>query len=209
MLVNPETHTLKICDFGSAKRLEKNKVNVSYICSRYYRAPELIFGATDYDCAIDMWSAGCVIAELLIGQPLFPGESGVDQLVEIIKVLGTPSKEQIHSMNPSYSEFKFPSIRQQTWSKVFRSRTPNEAVDLIAKVLIYEPNRRYKPLDALVHPFFNELRKEGTTLPNGNPLPDLFNFSKEELNSVDAEKAGMLIPEWYRAKNEGQSDQPQ
>ena len=92
---------------------------------------------------------------------------------------------------------------------MFRSRTPNEAVDLIAKVLIYEPNRRYKPLDALVHPFFNELRKEGTTLPNGNPLPDLFNFSKEELDKVDADKAAMLIPEWYRAKHEGQSDQPQ
>lgn len=59
--------------------------NISYICSRYYRAPELIFGATDYSAAIDMWSVGCVMAELLLGQPLFPGESGVDQLVEIIK----------------------------------------------------------------------------------------------------------------------------
>ena len=56
------------------------------MCSRYYRAPELIFGATDYTAAIDVWSVGCVMAELLLGQPLFPGESGVDQLVEIIKV---------------------------------------------------------------------------------------------------------------------------
>ena len=55
-------------------------------CSRYYRAPELIFGATDYTPAIDVWSVGCVMAELLLGQPLFPGDSGVDQLVEIIKV---------------------------------------------------------------------------------------------------------------------------
>lgn len=53
-------------------------MNVSYICSRYYRAPELIFGATDYSAAIDVWSCGSVIAELLLGQPLFPGESGVD-----------------------------------------------------------------------------------------------------------------------------------
>ena len=62
--------------------------NISYICSRYYRAPELIFGATDYTSAIDVWSIGCVLAELMLGQPLFPGESGVDQLVEIIKVCG-------------------------------------------------------------------------------------------------------------------------
>ena len=106
--MDPSCHVLKLCDFGSAKRLLKGEVNVSYICSRYYRAPELIFGATDYTPAIDVWSCGCVIAELLLGQPLFPGESGVDQLVEIIKVLGTPTRDQIHSMNPNYSEFKFP-----------------------------------------------------------------------------------------------------
>ena len=86
---------LKLCDFGSAKRIVKGESNVSYICSRYYRAPELIFGATDYSAAIDVWSTGCVIAELLLGQPLFPGESGVDQLVEIIKVLGLDSTRRL------------------------------------------------------------------------------------------------------------------
>lgn len=73
----------------SAKQLVRGEPNVSYICSRYYRAPELIFGATDYTANIDIWSAGCVLAELLLGQPIFPGDSGVDQLVEIIKVSGT------------------------------------------------------------------------------------------------------------------------
>ncbi|GFP80380.1 shaggy-related protein kinase alpha [Phtheirospermum japonicum] len=87
LLVNPHTHQVKLCDFGSAKVLVKGEPNISYICSRYYRAPELIFGATEYTTNIDVWSAGCVLAELLLGQPLFPGESGVDQLVEIIKVL--------------------------------------------------------------------------------------------------------------------------
>lgn len=93
ILVDPESHVLKLCDFGSAKQLVKGEPNVSYICSRYYRAPELIFGNSEYDCVIDVWSVGCVIAELMLGQPIFPGESGVDQLVEIIKILGTPSKE--------------------------------------------------------------------------------------------------------------------
>ncbi|KAL0373639.1 UNVERIFIED_CONTAM: Shaggy-related protein kinase theta [Sesamum radiatum] len=88
LLVNPHTHQLKLCDFGSAKMLVPGEPNISYICSRYYRAPELIFGATEYTTAIDMWSVGCVMAELLLGQPLFPGESSVDQLVEIIKVFG-------------------------------------------------------------------------------------------------------------------------
>ena len=67
LLVDSNNHVLKVCDFGSAKRLIKGEVNVSYICSRYYRAPELIFGATEYNNSIDVWSVGCVMAELLLG----------------------------------------------------------------------------------------------------------------------------------------------
>jgi glycogen synthase kinase 3 beta len=67
LLVDPDTHVLKMCDFGSAKKLVAGEPNVSYICSRYYRAPELIFGNSDYNYAIDVWSVGCVIAELMLG----------------------------------------------------------------------------------------------------------------------------------------------
>jgi glycogen synthase kinase 3 beta len=138
LLLNPTTGILKLCDFGSAKVLIEGEPNVSYICSRYYRAPELIFGATNYTTSIgkltsltsiqsysvqdrkltDVWSTGCVVAELMLGQPLFPGESGIDQLVEIIKVLGTPTREQIKTMNPNYMEHKFPQIRPHPFSKV-------------------------------------------------------------------------------------------
>lgn len=118
LLLAPDTGVLKLCDFGSAKHLVKGEPNVSYICSRYYRAPELIFGAIDYTTKIDVWSAGCVLAELLLGQPIFPGDSGVDQLVEIIKVLGTPTREQIREMNPNYTEFKFPQIKSHPWQQV-------------------------------------------------------------------------------------------
>ncbi|KVH89465.1 Protein kinase, ATP binding site-containing protein [Cynara cardunculus var. scolymus] len=87
VLVDTVTQQVKICDFGSAKILMTGEANISYICSRFYRAPELIFGATEYTTSIDIWSAGCILAELLLGQPLFPGENAVDQLVEIIKFL--------------------------------------------------------------------------------------------------------------------------
>ncbi|KAL5122169.1 Glycogen synthase kinase-3 MsK-3 [Glycine soja] len=176
LLVNPHTHQLKICDFGSAKVLVKGEPNISYICSRYYRAPELIFGATEYTTAIDIWSAGCVLGELLLGQPLFPGESGVDQLVEIIKVLGTPTREEIKCMNPNYTEFKFPQIKAHPWHKIFHKRLPPEAVDLVSRLLQYSPNLRCTALEALAHPFFDELRDPNTRLPNGRYLPPLFNF---------------------------------
>lgn len=90
----------------------------------------------------DIWSTGCVMAELMLGQPLFPGESGIDQLVEIIKVLGTPTREQIKTMNPNYMEHKFPQIKPHPFTKVFRPRTPSDAISLISVLLEYTPTAR-------------------------------------------------------------------
>ncbi len=178
VLIDPKTHVLALCDFGSAKKFVKGEPNVSYICSRYYRAPELIFGQSDYTTTIDVWSTGCVIGEFMLGEPLFPGENGADQLVQIIRILGTPSKEQILAMNPKYNEYKFPIIKQYSWHKLFPARTDPQAIDLVSKMLVYEPKRRVRPMDALLHPFFDELRSQRTRLPDGSSLPDLFNFTK-------------------------------
>ncbi|VAH97091.1 shaggy-related protein kinase kappa isoform X2 [Triticum aestivum] len=205
VLVNPHTHQLKICDFGSAKVLVKGEPNISYICSRYYRAPELIFGATEYTTAIDLWSTGCVMAKLLLGQPLFPGESGVDQLVEIIKsalqVLGTPTREEIKCMNPNYTEFKFPQIKAHPWHKVFQKKLPPEAMDLVSRFLQYSPDLRCTAMEACMHPFFDELRDPNTRLPNGRPLPPLFNFRSQELNGIPPEVVERLVPEHARRQN--------
>jgi serine/threonine protein kinase len=148
--VDPVRQVLKLCDFGSAKAFIKGEPNVAYICSRFYRAPELIFGSTDYSTAIDVWSAGCVFAELLIGSPIFPGSSGVDQLVEIIKVLGTPTKDELKSMNPNYQEFKFPQIRAYPWGSIFKPSAPPEAIDIIGKLLAYVPDKRLKAIEVSV-----------------------------------------------------------
>jgi glycogen synthase kinase 3 beta len=199
LLLDPQSGILKLCDFGSAKILVKGEPNVSYICSRYYRAPELIFGSTTYTTAIDIWSMGCVLAELLLGQPLFPGESGVDQLVEIIKVLGTPTREQIQAMNEHYTEFKFPQIKAHPWNRVFRSRTPPEAIDLVSRILQYDPTARVSPLEACAHTFFDELRDPNTVLPSGRKLPisRLFNFTSAEMTGY-SHLYSKLVPEWAR-----------
>uniref|UniRef100_A0A0A1WEL1 Protein kinase shaggy n=2 Tax=Zeugodacus cucurbitae TaxID=28588 RepID=A0A0A1WEL1_ZEUCU len=203
LLLDPETAVLKLCDFGSAKQLLHGEPNVSYICSRYYRAPELIFGAINYTTKIDVWSAGCVLAELLLGQPIFPGDSGVDQLVEVIKVLGTPTREQIREMNPNYTEFKFPQIKSHPWQKVFRIRTPTEAINLVSQLLEYTPSARITPLKACAHPFFDELRQEGnTTLPNGRPMPPLFNFTEHEL-AIQPSLIPQLLPKHLQNNSAG------
>lgn len=151
-----------------------------------------------------MWSTGCVMAELMLGQPLFPGESGIDQLVEIIKVLGTPTRDQIRTMNPNYMEHKFPQIKPHPFNKVcsgfscsgcngscsqvFR-KADHGAIDLISKLLEYTPTQRLSAIDAMVHPFFDELRDPSTRLPDSRhpngaarDLPELFNFTHHGKN---------------------------
>merc|ERR1719409_569293 len=198
LLVDGRSHALKLCDFGSAKRLVKGEPNVAYICSRYYRAPELIFGASDYTTVIDIWSLACVTAELILGQPIFPGESGVDQLVEIIKVLGTPTKDELMAMNPNYTEFKFPQIKAHPWTKVFRSKTSPQAIDYVSRLLRYEPKSRPSGLQACQHAFFDELRDPQTKISSTKPLPDLFTFSKEEMALMEDDMKSKLIPQWVR-----------
>jgi glycogen synthase kinase 3 beta len=139
------------------------------------------------------------MAELMLGQPLFPGESGIDQLVEIIKILGTPTRDQIRTMNPNYMEHKFPQIKPHPFNKVnllttqthktnlksvqvFRKAEPS-AIDLISKLLEYTPTQRLSAIEAMVHPFFDELRDPHTRLPDSRhpntparPMPQLFDF---------------------------------
>ncbi|CAH9089032.1 unnamed protein product [Cuscuta europaea] len=194
LLVDPLTHQVKLCDFGSAKVLVRGESNIAYICSRYYRAPELIFGATEYTSSVDIWSAGCVLAELLLGQPLFPGENAVDQLVEIIKVLGTPTREDVRCMNPNYTAFRFPQVKAHPWHKVFLKRMPPDAIDLVSRLLQYSPSLRCTALEACAHPFFDELRGPNACLPNGRPFPPLFNFN-QELAGASPELINRLIPE--------------
>ena len=159
VLVDQKTNKIKLCDFGSAKKLVQGQKSLAYICSRYYRAPELIFGSTQYDSQIDVWSMGCVITELVLGRPLFPGSSPSDQLVEIIKILGTPTKEDIVSMNPEFKEHKFPDIKPYPWEKVLKNRKiPEHFVDLISKLLVYNPKVRLTAQKALEHIYFDELR---------------------------------------------------
>ena len=193
LLVDKDRQILKLCDFGSAKALVPNEPNVAYICSRYYRAPELIFGCPDYTTAIDVWSQGCVLAELLLGQPIFPGSSGVDQLVEVIKVLGTPSMNELKSMNPNYQDFKFPQITAKPFESIFKQHVPPEAIELTKMLLFYIPTQRCKAIQACGHAFFDEIRSLATAL-NGKPLSaELFQLTEEELK-LAPEMRSILIP---------------
>lgn len=195
LLINPEDYTLKLCDFGCAKHLVQGESNLSYICSRYYRPPELILGKTDYSTQLDVWSIGCVIAELVLLHPIFTGKKSTDQIVQIMKILGTPSIEQIKEMNNNYRITRpFPNFPQKQWKDVFSNKIDNDDyIDLVSKLLVYEPNLRLTPYKALCHPFFDELRDKNTRLPNGKSLPKhLFEFKNCEIQS-DKENIQFLM----------------
>eukprot|EP00189_Rhodosorus_marinus_P008672 CAMPEP_0184752690 /NCGR_PEP_ID=MMETSP0315-20130426/43716_1 /TAXON_ID=101924 /ORGANISM="Rhodosorus marinus, Strain UTEX LB 2760" /LENGTH=450 /DNA_ID=CAMNT_0027232041 /DNA_START=543 /DNA_END=1896 /DNA_ORIENTATION=+ len=179
LLLNPATQELKLCDFGSAKVLVEDEANMSYICSRFYRAPELIFGATHYTTAVDVWSAGCVMAELMLGYPLFPGQSCVDLLVKIVKILGTPKDSDIDTSN-GLKNAKIPVIPPESWRRVFRDYNAPDVLDLIDKLLQYNPKKRITLAEAMAHQCFDSIRSSTATLPNGDALPELFDFSIEE-----------------------------
>ncbi|CAH8636168.1 unnamed protein product [Schistosoma haematobium] len=164
LLVNEDTMVLKVCDFGSAKEMVPGTANVSYISSRYYRAPELLFGAQYYSCAIDTWSGGCVLAEMLRQHCLFMGADSVDQLVKVIRVLGTPTPQDIASMNPMYGSYSFPDVQSCPVKLFFPQHTPADLLALMSKMLVYNPSLRILPSQALSEPCFDELRSVG---PNG------------------------------------------
>jgi glycogen synthase kinase 3 beta len=156
LLMDGKSHTLKICDFGTAKRLNFCEMRQLYICSRYFRAPEIIFGSTNYNCSIDLWAAGCILAEMIIGQPLFTGQSGIDQACEIMKVLGTPTNEELRAMNPNYPkgyEFK-PKISKLDWNVVLKERANADGCDLVSQSVTWDPFARLPPMQCLLHRFF-------------------------------------------------------
>lgn len=201
ILVDPATVTLKICDFGSAKKLEPNQPSVSYICSRYYRAPELIVGCSVYSTKIDIWGLGCVIAEMFLGKPIFQGQSPELQLKEISKLLGPPPNTFFFKSNPHYrgnmfANKLFNGTIEERFQQIF-SNSPPDAIDLLLKILVYDPDIRASPRRVLVHPFFNELKKkEFKVYPRGASEPialNLFNFSDFEYELLGSLKDQLII----------------
>ncbi|RNF26437.1 putative glycogen synthase kinase-3 alpha [Trypanosoma conorhini] len=223
LLFDPETGVLKLCDFGSAKVMQPPGVNgpreknVSYICSRYYRAPELLLGSLYYHFQVDLWAAGCVLAELLCGEVLFKGGSTVDQMAEIFKVLGAPSRQELFALNPQSAEallhasetglevppastagtatssdylqrYHALRIKALQWQNVLPPNTPPAAVALVGELLRYTPAERLSAAEVLEHSFFDDVFAENACLPSGAPLPvSMFEVTAEEME---------VLPHW-------------
>ena len=162
VLINEEDYTLKICDFGCAKHLVKGEPNIAYICSRYFRPPELVLGCTDYTTQ----------------------KTSKEQLLEMMKVLGSPTKEELINMNGKYKNIKLEKMPKKSWNEFFKNYNNDPLyIDLVSKLIVYEPETRLGPYKALCHPYFDELRNGDVELPNGKELPKhLFEFQQCEID---------------------------
>ncbi|KAG7692537.1 hypothetical protein KL930_004479 [Ogataea haglerorum] len=200
LLVNSNCD-LKICDFGLARVGRDDSASVSeskdsflteYVATRWYRAPEIMLTSSQYSKAIDIWSLACILAEMLLREPFLPGKDYRHQLLLIFEILGTPTGADFQSIKSKRAR---EYIRSQRFfkkiplRKIFPHANPS-AVDLMEKMLKFDPSQRLTVEEALEHPYFSAYRvaKEETTAV---PIPkDFFFFDdcKEQLEMIDLKR---------------------
>jgi len=152
ILVN-ENCDLRICDFGLARIQDPQMTG--YVSTRYYRAPEIMLTWQKYDVAVDIWSTGCIFAEMLEGKPLFPGKDHVNQFSIITELLGTPPDdviETICSENTLRFVQSLPKRERIPFSQKLRS-ADDDALDLLEKMLVFDPRKRIDATQSLDHEY--------------------------------------------------------
>ena len=202
---------MKVCDFGLARSLPEARLHAQadsglppltdYVATRWYRAPEILLGAGTYDFGVDMWAMGCILGEMLMGRPTFPGTSTMNQLEKIATLVGCPGKEDVakissfaltmlydaipqpaggwppvHPGNPSSSAEAESLDREvkQRFKNTFAAAS-DDAIDLMVQFLHFEPKKRLSASDALAHPYiaqFHDPSVERTALKPVKKLID-------------------------------------
>ena len=170
-----EDEQIKICDFGSSKSIiKRNNLNKNeskstpYVVTRYYRAPELFFGKSNYDTKIDIFSAGCIIAELFILNALFPGSNEGLQIFEYMNILGVPDQNYLKEFNLNQTILdtikSFENINVYPLEEIinpknfYNKKDIDEACDLIYNMLNWDYNKRFTAEQCLQHPFLKDVK---------------------------------------------------
>ncbi|KAJ2082166.1 MAPK protein hog1 [Coemansia sp. RSA 988] len=174
-IVINENCDLKICDFGLARVQDPQMTG--YVSTRYYRAPEIMLTWQKYDVAVDIWSTGCIFAEMFEGTPLFPGKDHVDQFSIITELLGTPPDDVIQTIG-SENTLRFVQMLPHREPVPFRVRFPHIdslAVDLLEKMLVFDPRKRITAAEALAHPYLETYHDEADEPVAANKFDWSFN----------------------------------
>lgn len=184
LLVNADCE-LKICDFGLARGLSDSTTGfmTEYVATRWYRAPEIMLSFKSYTKAIDMWSIGCIFAELLGGKPLFKGRDYVDQLNQILCILGTPDDATLRRIGSERAQLYIRSLKRTykvPWAQMFPKASAT-ALDLLERLLTFDPAARITVEEALAHPYLEAYHDVEDEPAHDKP----FDFAFESLDNIE------------------------
>ncbi|XP_052068888.1 cyclin-dependent kinase-like 2 isoform X3 [Mytilus californianus] len=184
---------VKLCDFGFARTLaQPGESYTDYVATRWYRAPELLVGDTKYGKAVDIWAIGCLLSEMLTGEPLFPGDSDIDQLYHIVKCFGnlTPRHKEVFLRNPLFVGMRIPEVKETVPLEKKFNRISSFALDLMKQSLRLDPDDRPTCTQLLKHEFFqkdgfitriqHDLKQKVHRETHNNPLIKTSSSEKED-----------------------------
>jgi len=162
ILINSDCH-IKLGDFGLARSVsstgdDTNIKLTDYVATRWYRAPEILLGSTKYSKAVDMWSVGCILGELIVGKALFQGTSTLNQIEKVLELIGKPKTEDIESLESPHAATILSSINVSK-KRSFHSFFPNAsevALDFLRRLLCFNPNHRLTVEEALKHKYVEQ-----------------------------------------------------
>ncbi|KAK6748797.1 hypothetical protein RB195_001430 [Necator americanus] len=167
-LLVDENGIIKVADFGLSRSVNVPiRVYTHEVVTLWYRAPEVLLGANRYAAAIDVWAIGCILSEVVQKTPLFRGDSEIDQLFRIFRLLGTPTEKQWQGVT-ALPQFKsrFPKWKASRIEEQLRPHADNRLINLIEAMLRYDPAQRISMRSALYHPYFYDV--DTSTVPAGN-----------------------------------------
>ncbi|KAJ5751652.1 hypothetical protein N7520_008569 [Penicillium odoratum] len=150
-----ENCDLKICDFGLARTLKL--AMTGYVTTRYYRAPETMLTWQNYGVEVDMWSSGCILAEMIEGKPLFPGKDHAHQFLIISELLGSIPPEILPNICAKGTMERIQALPRReklSFRKIFKDAS-FQAIDILERVLVWDPSQRISAANALVHPYMS------------------------------------------------------
>ncbi|KAF6001627.1 Cell division control protein 2 A [Cyanidiococcus yangmingshanensis] len=175
LLIDAAGH-LKLADFGLARAFGiPVRHMTSEVITLWYRAPEILLGCRNYAAPVDMWSVGCIFAEMMTRKALFPGDSEIDQLFKIFRALGTPSEDvwtgvsQLPDFMSAFPQWPIRPIRDTALS--LGGAWTEDALDLLSRLLVFDPSKRISARQALMHPYFENMDRVYGSVPPQMWLP--------------------------------------
>ncbi len=166
LLIN-SNEKLKICDFGLARGFGVPvKTFTNEVVTLWYRPPDILLGSKIYDISCDIWSAGCIFGEMLLGHPIFFGKNESEQCEKIFNVIGTPDEEEFNWLkespewNTGNNGDGFMKVDRKNFKEYFKEINDDLAIDILDKILIFDPDKRAKCDELLKHQYFNDVDDE-------------------------------------------------